>query len=215
MLLCSSISPHLKPPIFGKAALISHLSYMFSIYFKFTFCSGTEKVPQKTFATKMLPNFRVNFLVRFASKSLFYWVLPSNCSENYLVLFVRFFGFGVPFLALDLCSCYFVVSLLVALLPCLFSTSWICQSASSPFFRHSPNLYIISSFVCLLAFFTFNLACLSFFHHWYCSLSSPFPPISLLSTCHPTFNPHSVRREHPLNDTKRPGKGRKNLILGL
>ena len=59
--------------------------------------SGTEKVPQRTFATKILPNFRVNFLARFASKPLFYWVVPSNCSENSLVLFMRFFGFGVLF----------------------------------------------------------------------------------------------------------------------
>ena len=57
--------------------------------------SGTEKVPQRTFATKTSPNFRVNFLVQFASKPLFYWVVPSNCSENSLVLFVRSFGFGV------------------------------------------------------------------------------------------------------------------------
>ena len=59
--------------------------------------SQTEKVPQRTFATKISPNFRVNFLVRFASKPLFYWVVPSNCSDNSLVLFVRFFGFGVLF----------------------------------------------------------------------------------------------------------------------
>ena len=46
------------------------------------FCSGTEKVPQRTFATKISPNFRVNFPARFASRPLFYWVVPSNCSEN-------------------------------------------------------------------------------------------------------------------------------------
>ena len=63
--------------------------------------SGTEKVPQRTCATKILPNFRVNFLVRFASKPWFYWVVPSNCSDNSLVLFVRFFGFGVLFLPLE------------------------------------------------------------------------------------------------------------------
>ena len=33
--------------------------------------SGTAKEPQRTFATKMSPNFRVNFLVRLASKPLF------------------------------------------------------------------------------------------------------------------------------------------------
>ena len=49
------------------------------------------------FQVAALPNFRVNFLVRFASKPFFYWVVPLNCSENSLVLFVRFFGFGVPF----------------------------------------------------------------------------------------------------------------------
>ena len=53
--------------------------------------SETEKVPQRTFATKILPNFRVNFLVRFASKPFFYRVVPSNCSEDSLVLFVHFF----------------------------------------------------------------------------------------------------------------------------
>ena len=57
--------------------------------------SGTEKVPRRTFATKISPNFRVNFLVRFASTPLFYWVVPSTCSDNSLVLFVRFFRLGV------------------------------------------------------------------------------------------------------------------------
>ena len=47
-----------------------------------------EKVPQRTFATKISPNFRVNFLVRFASKPLFYWVMTINPLE----LFRKFFG---------------------------------------------------------------------------------------------------------------------------
>ena len=34
--------------------------------------SGTEKVLQRTCVTKILPKIRVNFLVRFASKPLFY-----------------------------------------------------------------------------------------------------------------------------------------------
>ena len=51
-----------------------------------------RKGTPKSFATKISPN----FLVRFASKPLFYWgFLPSNHSENSLVLFVRFFGCGV------------------------------------------------------------------------------------------------------------------------
>ena len=39
----------------------------------------------------------VNFLVRFASQPLLYWVVPSNCSEHSVVLFVRFFCSGVLF----------------------------------------------------------------------------------------------------------------------
>ena len=65
---------------------------------------GTEQVPQRTFATKILTNFRVNFLVRFASKPLFYWVMPTSP----LKLFRKFFGtvralfcFGVPFWPLN------------------------------------------------------------------------------------------------------------------
>ena len=49
---------------------------------------GAEKVPQKNCVTKILPNVRVNFLVRFASKPLFYWILTGNPLE----LFRKFFG---------------------------------------------------------------------------------------------------------------------------
>ena len=38
--------------------------------------SGREKVPKRTCATKTLPNFRVNFLVRFASKPCFIGYCP-------------------------------------------------------------------------------------------------------------------------------------------
>ena len=48
----------------------------------------TEKVPQRNGMTKILPNVRVNFLVRFASKPLFYWVMTGNPLE----LFRKFFG---------------------------------------------------------------------------------------------------------------------------
>ena len=50
--------------------------------------------------TKVLPNFRA----QFASKALFYWIVPSNCSENSLVLFMRSLGFGVLFWPLILYS---------------------------------------------------------------------------------------------------------------
>ena len=52
------------------------------------FFLGTEKVPQRNCVTKNLPNVRVNFLVRFASKPLFYWVMTGNPRE----LFRNFFG---------------------------------------------------------------------------------------------------------------------------
>ena len=44
--------------------------------------SGTEKAPQRNNVTKIVPNFRVNFLVRFASKALFCLAMHSNCSAN-------------------------------------------------------------------------------------------------------------------------------------
>ena len=44
----------------------------------------------------------MNFLVRFGSKPLFYWVVPSTCSESSFVLFASFFG-GTC-LAFELCS---------------------------------------------------------------------------------------------------------------
>ena len=49
---------------------------------------GTEKVPQRNCVTKIFPNVRVNFLVRFASSPLFYWVMTGNALE----LFGKFFG---------------------------------------------------------------------------------------------------------------------------
>ena len=64
-----------------------------------------RKGTPKNFATKISPNFRVNFLVRFASRLLFYWVAPSNCSENVLVLFVLFFGPWGSFLAPEKTPC--------------------------------------------------------------------------------------------------------------
>ena len=49
---------------------------------------GTEKVPQRNFVTKILPNIGVNFLVRSASKPLFYWIMTSNPLE----MFRKHFG---------------------------------------------------------------------------------------------------------------------------
>ena len=49
---------------------------------------GTEKVPQRNCVAKILPNVRVNFLVRFASKPSFCWVMTGNPLE----LFRKFFG---------------------------------------------------------------------------------------------------------------------------
>ena len=50
--------------------------------------------------TKILPNVRVNFLVRFASEPLFCWIMTSDPLElfrNSLLLFARIFGFVGPF----------------------------------------------------------------------------------------------------------------------
>ena len=67
------------------------------------------EVPQRTCVTKILPNFRVNFLVRFASKvktlvllgsglELFRKVFGTVC-----VIFLRLWGgFGIPYLALEM-----------------------------------------------------------------------------------------------------------------
>ena len=49
---------------------------------------GTEKVPQRNCVTKILPNVRVNFLARFASKPLCYWEMTGNPLE----MFRKFFG---------------------------------------------------------------------------------------------------------------------------
>ena len=53
--------------------------------------SGTEKVPQKNFCDKDLAGLLGElFGCDLPQNPLFYWVVPSNCSENSLVLFVRF-----------------------------------------------------------------------------------------------------------------------------
>ena len=57
-------------------------------------------VPQRACVTKFLPNFRVNFLLRFASKPLSNWAVPSNSWENSLVLFVQCFWLWGSLLAL-------------------------------------------------------------------------------------------------------------------
>ena len=44
--------------------------------------NSRPEVTGRTCATKKLPNFRMSFLARFASKPLFHWVVLSNCSEN-------------------------------------------------------------------------------------------------------------------------------------
>ena len=62
---------------------------------------GTEKVPQRKCATKILPNVWANFLVRLASNPLFCWVMTRQppafvqknlwcCSCDFLALWVLF-----------------------------------------------------------------------------------------------------------------------------
>ena len=81
-----------------KLEIPQDLSLQISCHFSPDDLQGRERYPNLTFATKIWPNFRVNFLVWFASRPLFYWIVPSNCPEKSLVLFVRFFvAFGVLF----------------------------------------------------------------------------------------------------------------------
>ena len=65
--------------------------------FFFSRIRDRKGTPKRTFATKILPNFRLNFLVRFASKPLCYRVVPSNYSENSLALFVLYFFWALGF----------------------------------------------------------------------------------------------------------------------
>ena len=54
-----------------------------------------KTVRQRTCVTKIWPNFRVNFLVRFVLKRLFHWVL--DLFRKFFGVFIGpFWGFGVP-----------------------------------------------------------------------------------------------------------------------
>ena len=65
--------------------------------------SGTEKVPQRTCATEILPNIRVNFLVRFASRGLVLLGSALELFRNFFGAVRAIFGFGC-FLALEKCQ---------------------------------------------------------------------------------------------------------------
>ena len=94
-----------SPPIFSKlwgvAVWIPELAVEILFSRRASLCSRAHFRDRtgtpRNLCNKDFAEHRVNFLVRFASKPLFYWVVPSNCSEISLVLFVRFFGFGVLF----------------------------------------------------------------------------------------------------------------------
>ena len=108
---------------------------------------GTTK---KNFVTKILPNVRVNFLVRFASKPLFYWIMtsnPSNCSENSLVLFARIFGFMGPFWPLSTCGtppiCTAVRPPFVTLVP-----RWLQSFGERETLQYTSNLYCSMPPIC-------------------------------------------------------------------
>ena len=73
----------------------NHLSYRFeNLWGTVSLCGGAapiigdRKGTTKKGVTKILPNVRVNFLVRFASKPLFYWITAGNPLE----MFRQFFG---------------------------------------------------------------------------------------------------------------------------
>ena len=62
-----------------------------------------SKTYPNNFCDKDLPNFQVNFLLRFASKPLLYWAVLSNCSEFFGDVRAILWLWG-PFLTLDRCS---------------------------------------------------------------------------------------------------------------
>ena len=64
---------------------------------------GTPRTPVRQ---RFLPDFRANFLVRFASKPLFCWAVASNCSENCFFLHCSCDSLALGcFLALDFLQC--------------------------------------------------------------------------------------------------------------
>ena len=68
------------------------------------FSEGQKRYPKELLRQRFRRTFGWTFWCEFASKPLFYCVVPSNCSETFLVLFVWFFGFGFLFLAPDFLS---------------------------------------------------------------------------------------------------------------
>ena len=60
-----------------------------------------QKGTPKNLCAKEFAELSGELSVRFASKPLFYWAVPRIVQKTLLVLFVRYFGFGVLFWALD------------------------------------------------------------------------------------------------------------------
>ena len=84
-----------------SSKLLTELSFRICCVFSFVqqqfhLLSGQKRHPNELMR-KDFAELSGELLGRFASKPLLYLVVPSNCSENSLVLFVRFFGFGVIF----------------------------------------------------------------------------------------------------------------------
>ena len=85
-----------EPFLLGVGVVFNLLRSVIQEVRKVYACSGVDLskirnrkgTPQRTCATKILPNFRVNFLVRFASKPLLYWAMTGKPVE----LFRKFFG---------------------------------------------------------------------------------------------------------------------------
>ena len=91
-----SLSILLSLSLYFSLSLYLSLSLSTSLSLSIDFSQGQKRYPKELLRQR----FRVNFLVRFASKPLFYWVFcprDAKCSENSLVLFVRCFGFVVLF----------------------------------------------------------------------------------------------------------------------
>ena len=88
--------------------------------------NARKKVPRRNCVTKILRNVRVNFLVRFASKPLFYWLRPSNPLE----LFSKFFGAVCAMLWL--CDSLLTPRVQVSFSKCHFSLGYFASTGEFP-----------------------------------------------------------------------------------
>ena len=65
-------------------------------------CQGQRRYPKELLRQSFRRTVAWTFWRDLPQNPCFIWIVPSNCSENSLVLFVRFLGFGILFWLLNL-----------------------------------------------------------------------------------------------------------------